>query len=264
MGDPKRPRKKYSTPPHPWQIDRIESESKLVKSYGLKTKRELWKHKTQLSNYRERARKIANMSGAQAELLQKELFSKLTSMGIIDKNDATLDDVLSLEVEEFLSRRLQTLVYRKGLAFSPKQARQFIVHGHVAVDGNTVSIPSYTVLKSEEKAISFKEGGTIQKGHDAVPGVVKKEEKLVKLEKEEKDSKPDIEKIYSEKKEEAKPKAEEKSEKAKLEMKKEDAKTEEKPEKKEKKPAKIDEVKETEKAIDEVAKVEKKENADQK
>ncbi len=56
-----------------------------------------------------------------------------------------------------LERRLQTVAYRKGLAHTPKQARQFITHGHVTVNGQRVSVPSYKVEIDEEGDISFDE-----------------------------------------------------------------------------------------------------------
>jgi small subunit ribosomal protein S4 len=69
--------------------------------------------------------------------------------------DADIDDVLSLKVQTQLERRLQTLVYRRGLARSPKQARQLITHGHIAIAGRRVSIPGYRVSRTEETQISY-------------------------------------------------------------------------------------------------------------
>jgi len=46
MGKPKFSRKKYETPSHPWQEDRIKAENELVKKYGLKNKKEVWKART--------------------------------------------------------------------------------------------------------------------------------------------------------------------------------------------------------------------------
>ncbi|MEM2124673.1 MAG: 30S ribosomal protein S4, partial [Methanolinea sp.] len=69
--------------------------------------------------------------------------------------DAGIDDVLSLRVENELERRLQTLVYRKCLARSPKQARQMITHGHIAIAGKRVSIPGYRVTRAEESEIGY-------------------------------------------------------------------------------------------------------------
>ncbi|MDE0145456.1 MAG: 30S ribosomal protein S4 [Nitrospira sp.] len=43
-----------------------------------------------------------------------------------------------------LERRLDNVVYRIGLAFSRKQARQLVNHGHILVNGRKTDIPSYT------------------------------------------------------------------------------------------------------------------------
>ena len=52
MGDPKRQRKKFDTPRFPWQMDMLNAELKLLGQYGLRNKREIWRHKTLLSKYR--------------------------------------------------------------------------------------------------------------------------------------------------------------------------------------------------------------------
>lgn len=83
-----------------------------------------------------------------------ELLGTLQRYGLIGAN-AAMDDVLSLKVEDILERRLQTVVYRKGLARSPKQARQLITHGHIAIAGKRVSVPSYMVPVSEEAEIAY-------------------------------------------------------------------------------------------------------------
>ena len=44
-----------------------------------------------------------------------------------------------------LERRLDNVVYRLGFARTRPQARQFVSHGHVLVDGRRVNIPSYLV-----------------------------------------------------------------------------------------------------------------------
>ena len=53
-----------------------------------------------------------------------------------------------------LERRLDNVVYRLGLATTRRQARQFVNHGHILVDGN-VDIPSYRV--SVGQVISVRE-----------------------------------------------------------------------------------------------------------
>ena len=78
----------------------------------------------------------------------------LTRMNILPPN-STLDDVLALETESILSRRLQTLAYLKGLANTPVQARQLISHGHIAIGGRKITVPSYMVTKDEESDIGY-------------------------------------------------------------------------------------------------------------
>lgn len=158
MGDPKFNRKKYSNPSHPWQADRIKAEKELQKKYGLKNKREIWKAQAELRRYRRHARKLQaklRYGDPQAIKESQELITKLTNLGILQGEDIGLDDILSLNVEAILGRRLQTIVYLRGLANTPEQARQFIVHGHIAVNGRKVTVPSYHVRKSEEAFITY-------------------------------------------------------------------------------------------------------------
>lgn len=157
MGDPKLSRRKYDTPSHPWQGSRIKEENELLKKYGLKNKRELWKAQSLLRNYRRQGRNLLarlRFGDVQAEKEMKGLINKLANLGFLPE-DATLDDILGLDLERILERRLQTLVYMKGLAYSPKQARQLIVHGHTIVNQRKVTVPGYLVKKNEEAGITY-------------------------------------------------------------------------------------------------------------
>ncbi len=157
MGDPKFSRRKYDTPSHPWQGERIKEENELLKKYGLKNKKELWKVQSLLRNYRRQGRTILarlRYGDVQAEKEMKGLLDKLADLGVLPDN-ATLDDVLALDLERILERRLQTLVYLKGLAYTPKQARQLIVHGHTVVNGRKVTVPGYLVKRNEEMTIVY-------------------------------------------------------------------------------------------------------------
>lgn len=157
MGDPKFSTRKYDTPSHPWQGERIAAENEIVKKHGLKNKTELWKVASLLRTFRQRARSLQakiRYGDKQAEKERDEFIQRLDSLGIVSK-DATLDDILSLDVEVLLTRRLQTLAYLKGLSNSPKQARQFIVHGHISVNGKKVTIPGYMVKRTEEETLQY-------------------------------------------------------------------------------------------------------------
>jgi len=154
MGDPKKPRKKYETPKFPWQTDTLQAELRLIGEYGLRNKRELWRHKTMVSKFRGVARALLGMSGEERRKREKQLLNRLYRLGILPK-DAELDDVLDLTVEDILERRFQSLVFRKGFAKSMHQARQFIVHGHMAIGGRRISSPGYLVLREEEGKIGY-------------------------------------------------------------------------------------------------------------
>lgn len=154
MGDPRKQRKKYETSKFPWRTDVLQGELKLLGQFGLRNKRELWRHKTMLSRFRGIARSLLGMSSEERKRQEEQLLGRLTRLGILPKK-AALDDVLDLAMEDVLERRLQTLVFRKGLAKSMNQARQLITHGHVAIKSRRVSSPSYLVMKDEEAKIAY-------------------------------------------------------------------------------------------------------------
>jgi small subunit ribosomal protein S4 len=154
MGDPKKQRKKFETPRFPWQIDALEAELKVLGQYGLRNKREIWRHKTLLSNYRGIGRSLLGMSVEERSKQEKQLLDRLHRLGILPE-ESELDDVLDLALEDILERRLQTLVFQRGLAQSIQQSRQLIAHGHISIDGRKVSSPSYLVLKDEEEKIGY-------------------------------------------------------------------------------------------------------------
>jgi len=154
MGDPKKQKKKYETPRFPWRSDILESELRLLGEYGLRNKRELWRHRTMLSKFRGIARSLLGMPTSQRTVLERQLLERLKRLGILSE-DAMLDDVLDLTVESILERRLQTIVFRKGLAKTIHQSRQLITHGHIAIDGRKVFSPSRIVSKNEEDKIEY-------------------------------------------------------------------------------------------------------------
>lgn len=154
MGHPPKQKRKYQRPSHPWQKARIEEESALVRGYGLKNKREIWKARALIRKARQQARRLFILESEQGIREKTELLSRLSSYGILS-DKAGLDDVLALKVSDILERRLQTLVLKKEISRSYKQARQFITHGHIAIEGQRVTSPGKLVTKEEEKKISF-------------------------------------------------------------------------------------------------------------
>lgn len=154
MGDPRKCRKQYSKPKKRWDKQRILSERKIIDFYGLKNKKEIRRTESILRKKRTIAKKLLAFEAEQRAIQQKQLLDSLRNIGIF-KGDAGLDDVLSLTIQEILERRLQTIVWRKNLAATPKQARQFIVHGHIAVGDRKASCPSYLVKAIEEEKVRY-------------------------------------------------------------------------------------------------------------
>ena len=160
MGDIKRQRKKYSTPSHPWQKERIEEEKIILKEYGLKNKKEIWRISSLLGRFKDGAKKIIALKTKQAEKEKIELLTRLAALGLMEKN-AKIKDALSLTLKNILERRLQTIDLRKNFAKGIKQARQFIVHGHIIVGEKKVTAPSYLVLKKEEDLVNFAQNSAL-------------------------------------------------------------------------------------------------------
>ena len=158
MGYPGKKRKSYDTPKHPWQAARMANEVELLKKYGLRNKKELWKAVSILRRYRADARRILAES-AETELTghlkteSDQILARLRRFSMLP-SDANVDDILALQTEAILERRLQTQVYRLGLARTPKQARQFITHGHISIDGKKVTVPGMLISNSEEVQIT--------------------------------------------------------------------------------------------------------------
>ncbi|XES76434.1 MAG: 30S ribosomal protein S4 [Candidatus Bathyarchaeia archaeon] len=154
MGDPKRQRKKFNTPRFPWRKDILQEELKLLGTFGLRNKHELWRHETQLSKFRGIARTLIGKPAEERMKMENELLTKLKKLGVL-QDTAVLDDVLDLTLEDILERRLQTLVFRKNLTKTVHQARQLVTHGHIALDNRRVTIPGYLVSREEEKTLNY-------------------------------------------------------------------------------------------------------------
>jgi small subunit ribosomal protein S4 len=152
MGDPKRIRRKFDKTKAMWSKERIESEHALKEKYGLKNLRELWTAGTEVSRIRRNVRKV--LSGASTEKEGKEITERLIRYNLV-KHGATLDDLLGVTQEAILERRLQSIVFKKGLGRTAKQSRQLISHGFISINGRQVKSPGYMVTASEEPHINY-------------------------------------------------------------------------------------------------------------
>ena len=154
MGDPKYPRRVWRKPKRPLNYELKMEELKTLGTFGLRTKRELWKAHTELSRVRHQARSLLALRQEVRAEKEPILLQSLARIGLVS-NDATLDDVLNLNVNDLLSRRLQTIVSKKLGFTTPYQARQAVIHGHIMIGERKVDIPSYTVTIDEEENIHF-------------------------------------------------------------------------------------------------------------
>lgn len=180
MGDPRKARKKYKTPTHPWEKERIEAESKLMSGYGLKNKQEIQKMESLLRNMKAQAKRYIAAHTEQAEKERQQLLNKAQRQGLIDAS-GTLDDILGLTIEAILDRRLQTLLYRKGHSISIKSARQMITHRHVTVNGRKVTSPSMILSKDEGNSIAFDQTSSfLDPEHPERPQPKQMKEKILK------------------------------------------------------------------------------------
>lgn len=162
MGDPKKPRKKWERPGHPWIKARLEEEMRLMGEYGLRNKRELWRAQTLLRKIRARARSLLALPPDVRAKEEEALVNRLYKMGLLKSATASLDDILSISISDVLERRLQTIIYRKGIAKTIHMARQLVVHGHIAIAGRKVTSPGYLVSRDEEELIGLYRGTPIK------------------------------------------------------------------------------------------------------
>ena len=149
MGDIKRKRKLYSRPRKLFDAQRIKEENVIVNEFGLKNKREIWKAKSVATKFRQRAKKLI----ATTEEKKKAFLDKLQKLGL---NTENISDVLALDEKDILERRLQTIIFRKKMAATAKQARQLIVHKYVIINGTVVNTPSFWVTPELEAQIEIK------------------------------------------------------------------------------------------------------------
>lgn len=163
MGDPKYPRKIWRKPKRPLNYDLKMDELNTLGTFGLRTKRELWKAHTELSRVRHQARSLLALRAEDRSKKEPILMRSLTRIGLVS-SDATLDDVLNLKVSDLLARRFQTIVTKKFGFKTPYHARQAVVHGHIMIGNRKIDIPSYVVTVKEEEEIKFTPESTIPQG----------------------------------------------------------------------------------------------------
>jgi small subunit ribosomal protein S4 len=160
MGDPKKPKKKYETPRHPWNKASIDIDREIRKEFGLRNRKELLIAESFLKKYKDIAKRLIADTTVQGEKEEGQIIGKMQRLGLLSAG-AKLDNILSLELKDVLERRLQSIIFRRGLARSMRQARQFITHRHVRVGAKEITAPGFIVSLEEESALTFRESSNL-------------------------------------------------------------------------------------------------------
>ncbi|KAJ0038526.1 hypothetical protein Pint_22710 [Pistacia integerrima] len=175
--------KTFKKPRRPYEKERLDAELRLVGEYGLRCKRELWRVQYALSRIRNAARELLTLDEKNPRRIfeGEALLRRMNRYGLLDESQNKLDYVLALTVENFLERRLQTLVFKNGMAKSIHHARVLIRQRHIRlmavlikqtdklilvqrlclpmefiiVGRQVVNIPSFMVRMDSQKHIDF-------------------------------------------------------------------------------------------------------------
>merc|ERR1712028_295963 len=137
--------------------ERLDAEMKIVGEYGLKNKREVWRVQYVLAKVRTAARQLLTLDEKNEQRMFQgdALLRRMIRLGLLLESEKKLDFVLGLTAAKIMERRLQTKVFKLGLAKSIHHARTLIRQRHIRVGKQICTIPSFLVRVDSEKHIDF-------------------------------------------------------------------------------------------------------------
>eukprot|EP00443_Scrippsiella_acuminata_P009878 CAMPEP_0115210540 /NCGR_PEP_ID=MMETSP0270-20121206/22301_1 /TAXON_ID=71861 /ORGANISM="Scrippsiella trochoidea, Strain CCMP3099" /LENGTH=262 /DNA_ID=CAMNT_0002624201 /DNA_START=93 /DNA_END=879 /DNA_ORIENTATION=+ len=149
--------KTFRKPKRPFEKERLDSEMKIIGEYGLKNKREVWRVNYALAKIRTAARTLLTLDEkSEQRMFQGDaLLRRMIRLGLLLESEKKLDYVLGLTTAKIMERRLQTKVFKLGLAKSIHHARTLIRQRHIRVGKQICDIPSFLVRLDSEKHIDF-------------------------------------------------------------------------------------------------------------
>jgi small subunit ribosomal protein S4 len=157
MGGPRKLKKQYKQIPTYFDLSLQAQYNKLETRYGLKNRKEIHKMEGKVQRVQRllKARYIESLSSKRGQKKIDLTLNKLKKLGVLNAT-AELNEALRITPENFLERRLQTLVFKKGLAPTIKRARQQIRHGKVFLFDKKVKMPSTIIPLLNENQIIVK------------------------------------------------------------------------------------------------------------
>eukprot|EP00915_Cephaloidophora_sp_WS-2016_P008323 GHVH01011478.1.p1 GENE.GHVH01011478.1~~GHVH01011478.1.p1 ORF type:complete len:188 (+),score=23.12 GHVH01011478.1:39-602(+) len=153
----RRQSKTSRAPARRYDKERMEHELKLVGEFGLRNKREVYRINYALAKVRSAARHLLTLreEDPQRAFNGAALLRRLTRYGLLTDGEDSLEFCLGLTPRHFLSRRLQTLVWRLNIAKSAHDARCLIVQKHIGVNKQLVNRPGFMVRTLSEGLIDY-------------------------------------------------------------------------------------------------------------
>mmetsp|Transcript_13517 Transcript_13517/g.9531 ORF Transcript_13517/g.9531 Transcript_13517/m.9531 type:complete len:187 (-) Transcript_13517:169-729(-) len=158
--------KTSKNPRRPFEREKLVNELRLIGTYGLRCKREVWRVQLTLAKLRKAARVLLTLDEQDPRRVFEgdALIRRMVRIGLLKESERKLDYVLGLTINQFMERRLQTLVQKKKIANSVHHARVLIRQRHIAVGKQMVNIPSFMVRVSSEQHIQHSATSCIKTG----------------------------------------------------------------------------------------------------